>query len=172
MALQVCEPALPSVQARAPQAKGTTCMQEHLKRPALLIAITAAAFAATAVTAVAATTALTINPGPIAITPGTYWANVKLTCATADTPCKGVLSVETAAAIKPYPTRPKAKAKVADVPYTVPPATTRSVRVRVYGPALAQALKTHAVILKMTAWDPNSTAPVGTRTATFTLESR
>jgi hypothetical protein len=147
-------------------------MQQHLKRPVLLIALTAATFAATAVTAIAATTALTINPGPIAITPGTYWANVKLTCATGDTPCKGVLSLETATAIKPYPTRPKAKAKVADVAYSVPAGTMQTVRVRVYGPALAQALKAHAVILKMTAWDPNSPAPVGTRTATFTLKSR
>jgi len=147
-------------------------MQQRLNRPALLIALTAAAIAATAATAIAATTALTINPGPIAITPGTYWASVKLNCATGDTPCKGVLSLETAVAIKPYPTRPKAKAKVADVGYTVPSGTTQSVRVRVYGPALAQALKAHAVILRMTAWDPNSTVPVATRTATFTLKGR
>jgi hypothetical protein len=147
-------------------------MHYRLTRPALVIAATIAALAATVVTAFAATTAVTIDPGPVAITPGTYWASVKMTCASGETSCKGVLSLETAVAIKPYPTRPRAKAKVADVAYTVAPGATKSIRVRVYGPALAQALKAHAVALKMIAWDPSSTTPVATRTATFTLKSR
>ena len=86
-----------------------------------------------------------------------------MSCAAGDAPCQGVISLETAAAIKPYATRPKAKARVADVAYAIPAGTTKLIKARVYGPALAQAIKTHRVTLRLTAWESGVTTPVATQ---------
>ena len=110
-----------------------------------------------------------VAAGPYVITPKTYWTSLKMSCAAGDAPCEGVISLETAAAIKPYATRPKAKARVADVAYAIPAGTTKLIKARVYGPALAQAIKTHRVTLRLTAWESGVTTPVATRVAVFTL---
>ena len=62
-----------------------------------------------------AATPVQVDSAPYTITPKTYWTSIQVTCPAGDTPCTGVLSLETAYAIKPYSTRPKAKARVADV---------------------------------------------------------
>lgn len=40
------------------------------------------------------------------------------------------------------------------------------------GPALAQAAKTHAVTLRLTAWETDSDTPATSRIAKFTLSHR
>ncbi len=95
-----------------------------------------------------------------------------MACPAGDAPCNGTLSLETAYAIAPYAGRPKAKAKVADVAYSVPAGTTKAIKTRVYGPALAQAMKTHSVAIRLTAWESGNTTPVAKRVAVFTLAHR
>ena len=135
------------------------------------LAISVASILAVAYLSAAALAASTtqVAAGPYVITPKTYWTSLKMSCAAGDTPCQGVVSLETAAAIKPYATRPKAKARVADVAYAIAPGTTKLIKTRVYGPALAQAIKTHRVTLRLTAWESGVTTPVATRVAVFTL---
>ena len=110
-----------------------------------------------------------VAAGPYVITPKTYWASLKMSCPAGDTPCNGVASLETAYAIKPYKSRPKAKARVADVAYSIPAGTTKAIKTRVYGPALAQAILIHRVALRITAWETGVTTPVASRIAVFTL---
>ncbi len=147
-------------------------MLSRFTRSCFIVAV----FVAASVPVAAATTttaAVGIGSGPYVITPGTYWSSITMTCPTgAATACTGVLSLETATAIKPYPSRPKAKAKVADVAYSVPAGTTKKLKARIYGPALAQALKTHAVTLRMTAWATDTHTPATSRVAVFTLTRR
>jgi hypothetical protein len=138
-----------------------------------LIAGALAAMAFVSIAAAATATATVgIGSGPYVITPGTYWSSVTMTCPTGATACTGTLSLETAYAIKPYPSRPKTKAKVADVAYSIPAGTTKRIRARVYGPALAQAMKARAVTLRLTAWQTDKAAPAPSRIATFTLAHR
>ena len=135
-----------------------------------LLAAIAAIVTVACLTGIAlAATPVQVGSGPYTITPKTYWTSIQVTCPAGDTPCTGVLSLETAFAIKPYSTRPKAKARVADVSYSVPAGTTKAIKARVYGPALAQAIKTHSVTLRMTAWESGVLTPVGKQVAVFKL---
>ena len=147
-------------------------MLSRFKRSGLIGAAVAASTFFSVVVAAAAASTVGIGSGPYAITSGTYWSSVTMTCPTGGTACTGILSLETAYAIKPYPSRPKAKAKVADVAYSVPAGTTKTIKARVYGPALAQAAKTHAVTLRLTAWETGTDTPATSRVAKFTLANR
>ena len=141
------------------------------KRSALIATCALALFVGLA-TVAAAATAVQVAAGPFKITPRTYWASVKVSCPAGETPCNGTLSLETAHAIAPYAGRPKAKAKVADVAYSIPAGTTQAIKTRVYGPALAQAIKAHSVAIRLTAWESGNTTPVARRVAVFTLAHR
>jgi hypothetical protein len=137
----------------------------------VLAAATATAFFAIAGGATATPT-IGIGSGPYVIKPGTYWSSVTMTCPAGGATCAGILSLETAYAIKPYPFLPKAKAKVADVAYSVPAGATKTIKARIYGPALAQAMKTHSVTLRVSAWEPNMDTPTTSQVAKFTLAHR
>jgi hypothetical protein len=149
-----------------------TCMLSVLSRTCAALAVAAAtAVVAVSAAAGATTSAAQIGAGPYVITPKTYWTTLRVTCPAGEELCEGMLSLETAYAIKPYPSLPKAKAKVADVAYSVPAGSTKSIRARVYGPALAQAIKTHSVTLRIIAWNKEP-AQVAQRLAVFRLAHR
>lgn len=160
------------LRVRAAQLAGRDPKRPRRLRPARTLAVLGAAVAAAASFAAAASAAWTvgISGAPVAINPTSKAFSIAVACSSESDPCKGVLDVRTAAKIKPYTSQPAAIAKVGTFPFSIPAGTTAKVKGRIYGPALAQALKTGRVLLTVKAAAVGVTTPLGTKNVLFTIK--
>lgn len=123
-----------------------------------------------AATAGASAPTVTIGGTPAAINPTTKGFNVSVRCTSTDADCVGVLDVQTAGRIKPYSSSPAAVARVGTFPFRVPAGASGTVRGRVYGPALAQAMLRGRVVLRLTPRQVGVEALGAPRNVVFTYK--
>jgi hypothetical protein len=135
------------------------------------IIVTAAALAALAVASSSAALAqegvgIKVGPGPLKVDKN-YRYTFDLTCPASpeSTPCEGILSANTASAIKPYRTLPKKVWIVGAFPYKAQAGQTVKVPGRVLGGGAAQLALTGSVKIRVQI--VNGGAVVGTQLVTL-----
>lgn len=138
----------------------------------ILTALAAALAVAACVVATAAgsTPTVTVATKAVAIKPTTKAFTIAVTCLSPDASCTGVLDVRTAGKVKPYSSIAAKVATVGAFAFDVPAGTTKAVKGRVYGPALAEAMLRGRVRLSITPRTTGVGALGPTKNVLFTLK--
>ena len=113
--------------------------------------------------------AITLGTGKIAVNKN-YRYTIDLTCPAGPALCEGILSIDTANAIKPYRTYPKKKWIVGAFPYKVAAGATAKVPARILGGGAAQLALTGSVKIRVQIVRDGSV--VGERVLTLTKKVR